>query len=210
MVTVLRLTRKRKGNMSTRAPMIQDSLMEMIQNEEIEITIERSNPGDKLKDEKRFLIDSEKSKNPIETEIQNSNSLQPPSSRYKKKSMIDSEKSKNSIEAEIQNSNSSQPSGSRYKKKFLWPEKYLNRESQKESEPVEPREPEDIGKQSVGPFFGQVMESLCLWLNRSKQKSWNLCFKLGRKGETMQVWSFGTESEIKSLDRMLKIDSYIV
>ena len=78
--------------------------MEMIQNEEIEITIERSNPGDKLKDEKRSLIDSEKSKNLIKTEIQNNNSSQPPSSRYKKKSMIDSEKSKNSIEAEIQNS----------------------------------------------------------------------------------------------------------
>ena len=119
---------------------------------------------------------------------------------------VESEKSKIPIELQ----NSPQPSGSRYKKKFLWPEKFLNRESRKESEPIEPIEPKDIGKQSVRPFFGQVMETLGPRLNSSEQKSWNLCVKLGRKGESIQVWSFGTENEIKSLDRILKTDSYVV
>lgn len=31
-----------------------------------------------------------------------------------------------------------------------------------------------------------------------------------RLGETVQVWSFGSESEIKNLDKMIKIDAYIV
>ena len=140
------------------------------ENEEIEVSLESSNPGDELK------VESEKSKIPID----------------------------------IQNYNSPQPSGSRYKKKFLWPEKFLNRESQKESEPIEPIEPKDVGKQSVRPFFGQVLETLGPRLNNSEQKSWNLCFKLGRKGESIQVWLFGTENEIMSLDRILKIDSYVV
>ena len=74
----------------------------------------------------------------------------------------------------------SQPSGSSYKKKFLWTEKFLNRESQKDSEPVEPIEPKDIGKQSSRPFFGQVMESHGPPLNINERTSWNLCFLISR------------------------------
>ena len=80
----------------------------------------------------------------------------------------------------------------------MWPEKFLMRKSQKESEPVEPIEPKDIGKKSSRPFFGQVMESMGPRLNTNEQKSWNLCFKVGRKGESVQVWAFGSESEIKN------------
>lgn len=99
---------------------------------------------------------------------------------------------------DISTINPSQPSGSSYVKKFMWPEKFLMRKSQKESEPVEPIEPKDIGKKSSRPFFGQVMESMGPRLNTNEQKSWNLCFKVGRKGESVQVWAFGSESEIKN------------
>ena len=105
---------------------------------------------------------------------------------------------------DISTINPSQPSGSSYVKKFLWPEKFLTRESRKESEPVEPIEPKDIGKQSSRPFFGQVMESMGPRLNTNEQRSWNLCFK------SVQVWAFGSEPEIKNLDRQINIDSYIV
>ena len=125
-------------------------------------------------------------------------------------SEAESNGSKSIPSKDISTINPSQPSGSLYVKKFLWPEKFLTRESRKESEPVEPIEPKDIGKQSSRPFFGQVMETMGPRLNANEQKSWNLCFKLGRKGESVQVWAFGSESEIKNLDKQINIDSYIV
>ena len=97
-----------------------------------------------------------------------------------------------------------------YRKKFMWPESYVNRESRKDSEPLEPIEPMDIGKKSVRPFFGQIVENLGPRLNSNEKKSWNLCFKVARKGESVQVWSFGTEQEIKYLNEKIKIDSYMV
>ena len=105
---------------------------------------------------------------------------------------------------------STQPSTSGYIRKFIWPENFINRESRKDDEPIEPLEPKDIGKTSSRPFFGQVLESLGPRLNSSEQKGWNLCFKLGRKGESIQVWAFGTETEIKNLNKSIIIDSYMV
>ena len=55
---------------------------------------------------------------------------------------------------------STQPSTSEYIRKFIWPENFINRESRKDDEPIEPLEPKDIGKTSSRPFFGQVLESL--------------------------------------------------
>jgi len=96
-------------------------------------------------------------------------------------SEAESDRSKSKPSEDISTIRPSQPSGSSYIKKFLWPEKFLIRESRKESE-----------------------------LNTNEQKSWNLCFKVGRRGESVQVWAFGSESEIKNLDKQIKIDSYIV
>ena len=101
------------------------------------------------------------------------------------------EKSKSKPKGAVLNIHSSQPSGSSgssYKKKFLWPEKFLTRETRKDSKPVEPIEPKDIVKQSSRPFFGQVMESLGPRLNTNEQKSWNLCFKIGRNCSSMVIW----------------------
>ena len=92
-----------------------------------------------------------------------------------------------------------------YRKKFMWPESYVNRESRKDSEPLEPLEPMDIGKRSVRPFFGQIVKNLGPRLNFNEKKSWNLCFKVERKGESVQVWSFGTEQEITNLNEKIKI-----
>ena len=49
-----------------------------------------------------------------------------------------------------------QPSTSRYVRKFIWPDKFVNRESRKDEEPIEPLESKDIGKNSTRPFFRQV------------------------------------------------------
>ena len=65
-------------------------------------------------------------------------------------------------------------------------------------------------KKSVRPFFGQIVENLGPRLNSNEKKSWNLCFKVERKGESVQVWSFGTEQEIKNLNEKIKIDLYMV
>jgi len=107
-------------------------------------------------------------------------------------------------------SDPTQPSTSRYVRKFIWPDKFANRESRKDEEPIEPLEPKDIGKNSTRLFFGQVLESLGPRLNSSEQKGWNLCFKLGRKGESIQVWAFGSETEVKNLNQFIIVDSYLV
>ena len=106
--------------------------------------------------------------------------------------------------------NPTQPTTSGYKRKFLWPDNFINRESRKETEPLEPIEPKDIGKLSTRPYFGQVIETLGPHLNSNEQKSWNFCFKLGRRGETVQVWSFGSELEMRNLDKIIQIELYTV
>ena len=78
-----------------------------------------------------------------------------------------------------------------YRKKFMWPESYVNRESRKDSEPLEPIEPMDIGKKSVRPFFGQIVENLGLRLNSNEMKSWNLCFKVEKKVNQSKCDTFG-------------------
>ena len=106
--------------------------------------------------------------------------------------------------------NPTQPTTSGYKRKFLWPDNFINRESRKETEPLEPIEPKDIGKLSTRPYFGQVIETLGPHLNSNEQKSCNFCFKLGRRGETVQVWSFGSELEMRNLDKIIQIELYTV
>ena len=75
---------------------------------------------------------------------------------------------------------------------------------------MEPIEPKDIGKLSTRPYFGQVIETQGPHLNSNEQKSWNFCFKLGRRGETVQVWSFGSELEMRNLDKIIQIELYTV
>ena len=82
-----------------------------------------------------------------------------------------------------------QPSTSGYVRKFIWPDNFLNRESEK-TDPFVPIESNDISKLSSQPFFGQVIELLGPRLNSTEQKGWNLRIKLGRTGvcPDMGLW----------------------
>ena len=88
-----------------------------------------------------------------------------------------------------------------YRKKFMWPESYVNSESRKDSEPLEPIEPMDIGKRSVRPFFGQIVENLVPRLNSNEKKSWNLCFKVKKK---VNQFKFGHLEQSKRLQILTK------
>ena len=97
-----------------------------------------------------------------------------------------------------------------FKKHFIFPTRFLERETRKENEPIEAMEVSEIGKNSKRAFFGQILESAGPRLNSSEQVGYNLVFSVGKNGESIQVWSFGTETEIKELSKCIVVDSYMV
>ena len=97
-----------------------------------------------------------------------------------------------------------------FKKHFIFPTRFLERETRKENEPMEAMEVSAIGKNSKRAFFGQILESAGPRLNSSEQVGYNLVFSVGKNGESIQVWSFGTENKIKELSKCIVVDSYMV
>jgi len=91
-----------------------------------------------------------------------------------------------------------------FTKMFLWPSRFLERKSRKKDEPIEPIEVDQIGKHTKRAFYGQILESAGPRLNSSAQVGYNLVFTVGRNGESIQVWAFGEESEIKELSSLIK------
>ena len=98
----------------------------------------------------------------------------------------------------------------KFQKHFLWPTRFLDRETRKENEPLEPMEVWEVGKNSRRPFYGQILETAGPRLNSQTLVGWNLVFTVGRSGESVQVWSFGTETEIGHLSELIQPDSYMV
>ena len=97
-----------------------------------------------------------------------------------------------------------------YKKQFLWPSRFLERETRRQGEPVEPIEVGNIGKHSKRAFYGQILESSGPRLNSKEKIGYNIVFSVGRNGESVQVWSFGTEEEIINLSKLIVEDKYMV
>ena len=97
-----------------------------------------------------------------------------------------------------------------FTKQFLWPSRFLERETRKQGEPVEPIEVGQIGKHSKRAFYGQILESTGPRLNSKEKVGYNLLFSVGRNGESIQVWSFGTEEEIVNLSKLIVEDKYMV
>ena len=97
-----------------------------------------------------------------------------------------------------------------FTKVFLWPSRFLERESRKKDEPIEPIEVDQIGKNTKRAFYGQILESAGPRLNSSAQVGYNLVFTVGRNGESIQVWAFGEESEIMELSSLIKEETYMV
>ena len=97
-----------------------------------------------------------------------------------------------------------------FTKKFIWPTRFMERESRKKNEPIEPIEIEAIGKNTKRAFFGQILETAGPRLNSSEKVGFNLVFTVGRNGESIQVWSFGEEKEINELAKLIVVDSYMV
>ena len=97
-----------------------------------------------------------------------------------------------------------------FKKHFLWPSRFLERETRRQGEPVEPIEVGNIGKHSKRAFYGQILESSGPRLNSKEKIGYNIVFSVGRNGESVQVWSFGTEEEINNLSKLIVEDKYMV
>jgi len=63
-----------------------------------------------------------------------------------------------------------------FKKHFIFPTRFLERETRKENEPIEAMEVSEIGKNSKRAFFGQILESAGPRLNSNEQVGYNLVF----------------------------------
>ena len=56
-----------------------------------------------------------------------------------------------------------------FKKQFIWPSKFLERESRRKDEPIDPIGVDQISKNSNRAFFGQILESAGPRLNSSEK-----------------------------------------
>ena len=97
-----------------------------------------------------------------------------------------------------------------FKKKFLWPTRFLERETRKLDEPIEPMEVSEVGKNTKRAFYGQILESAGPRINSKAQIGYNLVFSVGRNGASIQVWAFGSEDEIINLSKQVIEDTYMV
>ena len=65
----------------------------------------------------------------------------------------------------------------------------------------------EFGKISTKPIYGQIVDK-----NEPRQnnngKKWNLHFILGMEGELVQFWVFGTETEVKEMNKKLELEEY--
>ena len=120
------------------------------------------------------------------------------------------EDSQDPIEGNSQMFNFTDSYSNNFKKKFIWPSRFLERESRRKDEPIDPIGVDQIGKNSKRAFFGQILESAGPRLNSIEKNGFNLVFTVGKNGESIQVWAFGEEKEIVELSKLIIQDKYMV
>jgi len=120
------------------------------------------------------------------------------------------EDSQDPIEGSSQMFNFTDSYSNNFKKKFIWPSRFLERESRRKDEPIDPIGVDQISKNSKRAFFGQILESAGPRLNSIEKNGFNLVFTVGKNGESIQVWAFGEEKEIVELSKLIIQDKYMV
>ena len=94
----------------------------------------------------------------------------------------------------------------KYQIRFTWPTRFMNSESINKEKDI-PTSVADFGKRTTKPIYGQIVDK-----NEPRQnndgKKWNLHFILGMDGELVQFWVFGSETEVKELNKKLEPEEY--
>ena len=94
----------------------------------------------------------------------------------------------------------------KYQIRFTWPTRFMNSESINKEKDI-PTSIADFGKRTTKPIYGQIVDK-----NEPRQnndgKKWNLHFILGMDGELVQFWVFGSETEVKEMNRKLEPEEY--
>ena len=94
----------------------------------------------------------------------------------------------------------------KYQIKFTWPARFMNSES-KNKEKYIPTSVAELGNKTTKPIYGQIVDK-----NEPRQnnngKKWNLHFILGMDGELVQCWVFGSETEVKEMNKKLEQEEY--
>ena len=91
----------------------------------------------------------------------------------------------------------------------MWPTRFLECETTKLDEPIQPIEVSEVGKNTKQVFYGQILESAEPRINSKAQIGYNLVFSVGRNGALIQVWAFA-EDEIVNLSKQVIEDTYMV
>ena len=91
----------------------------------------------------------------------------------------------------------------------MWPTRFLECETRKLDEPIQPIEVSEVGKNTKQVFYGQILESAEPRINSKAQIGYNLVFSVGRNGALIQVWAFA-EDEIVNLSKQVIEDTYMV
>ena len=102
------------------------------------------------------------------------------------------------------------PTQKQFQNHFVWPDRFMSRESRKEDEVLEPASIADFGKKSKRQVFGQIIETRELKENSNNPSTWNFHFIVGKGGVLVQAWVFGPKAEVKIFSEKIRVDEYFV
>ena len=102
------------------------------------------------------------------------------------------------------------PSQKQFQNHYVWPDRYVSRESRRDDEEIEPASIADFGKKSKRPVFGQIIETRAPKENSNNPNTWNFHFIVGKGGVLVQAWVFGPKDEVLSFAERIRVDEYFV
>ena len=91
--------------------------------------------------------------------------------------------------------------GKRFKNKFTWPSRFINSESLKSNADNTPMSVAELGKRSAKPVYGQIVDKGKVKIKSTDANTSHFHFILGMEGSLVQVWVFGSDEEVKAIEK---------
>ena len=91
--------------------------------------------------------------------------------------------------------------GKRFKNKFTWPSRFINSESLKSNADNTPMSVAELGKRSAKPVYGQIVDKGEVKIKSTDANTSHFHFILGMEGSLVQVWVFGSDEEVKAIEK---------
>ena len=100
--------------------------------------------------------------------------------------------------------------GKRFKNKFTWPSRFFNSESLKSNVDNTPMSVAELGKRSAKPVYGQIVDKGEVKTKSTDASTSHFHFILGMEGSLVQVWVFGSDEEVKAIEKKIHTEEYFL